>query len=327
MSKTESRASDVGEFEFFDRAPVANNMLEDVLIGLGSSPRKLPPKYFYNELGSELFQQITELPEYYPTRTERAVMEASAQQLASLIPDGACVVEYGGGSADKLRRLLRIANPTAVVPIDISRDFLLAEAKALHQDFPGLDVYPCCADFTTPVELPEPIEHLPKLAFFPGSSIGNFTPLAAEVFLGQVASAVGPGGQLLIGVDRRKDTAVLEAAYDDEAGVTARFNRNVLAHINAELGATFDLAGFRHRASYDSEDGRIDMFLVSQRDQRVVIGEHGFEFAAGDEIHTESSYKYDVDQFHALAARAGFGAVETFSDEQGWFSVYLLAAR
>lgn len=302
-------------------------MLEDVLVGLGSTPRKLAPKYFYNEAGSELFQQITELPEYYPTRTERVVMENNADNLAALIPNGTCVVEFGGGSADKLRRLLRIANPTAVVPIDISRDFLLAEAKALHQDFPGLNVYPCCADFTTPVELPEPIEHLPKLAFFPGSSIGNFAPLAAEVFLGQVARAVGSGGQLLIGVDRRKDPAILQAAYDDKAGITARFNRNVLAHINAELGSTFDLAGFSHRASYDADAGRIDMFLVSERAQTVHIGEHRFDFAEGEAIHTESSYKYDIEQFHALASSAGFEPVATFSDERDWFSVYLLAAR
>ena len=324
---TETNAQHRGEFEFFDRQPVASNMLEDVLIGLGSTPRKLAPKYFYNEAGSELFQQITELPEYYPTRTERAVMDASAEQLSALIPDGACVVEFGGGSADKLRRLLAIANPTAVVPIDISRDFLLAEARALHRDFPGLNVYPCCADFTTPVELPEPIEDLPKLAFFPGSSIGNFTPLAAEVFLAQVARAVGSGGQLLIGVDRRKDKAVLEAAYDDAAGLTARFNRNLLAHINVELGATFDLSAFTHRAAYDVDAGRIDMYLVSQRPQTVHIGEHRFDFAKDEAIHTESSFKYDIAEFHALAERAGFDAVETFSDERGWFSVYLLAAR
>lgn len=321
------RASGDGSFEFFDRHPVASNMLEDVLTSLAMSPKRLAPKYFYNARGSELFEAITNLPEYYVTRTEQALIAQRGLEIGDRIPPGVCVVEYGGGSSEKLRALLGVLSPSAYVPIDISRDYLLEQARALHADFPSLSVYPTCADFTAPVDLPQPVEGIPKLAFFPGSSIGNFNRLAAEIFLGQVARAVGPGGQMVIGVDRRKDPSILEAAYNDSQGVTAAFNRNVLAHINSELGATFDLSSFRHEARYDVDDGRIDMFLISTREQQVSIGEQRFDFSAGEAIHTESSFKYHVDEFVQLAGRAGFDCELTLSDDDEFFSIYLLRAH
>ncbi|MCR9277866.1 MAG: L-histidine N(alpha)-methyltransferase [Pseudomonadaceae bacterium] len=325
--QNQSGAGGDGAFEFFDRHPVANNMFEDVLTSLAMSPKRLAPKYFYNARGSELFEAITKLPEYYVTRTEQSLIAERGLEIGAQIPAGVCVVEYGGGSSEKLRALLGVLSPSAYVPIDISRDYLLQQARALHSDFPSLSVYPTCADFSAPVELPEPVDDIPKLAFFPGSSIGNFNRASAQIFLGQVARAVGPGGQMVIGVDRRKDPAVLEAAYNDSQGVTAAFNRNVLSHINTELGATFDVSSFRHEARYDVADGRIDMFLISTRDQRVRIGEHSFDIAENEAIHTESSFKYHVDEFVELAGRAGFDCELTLSDDDEYFSIYLLRAR
>ena len=316
-----------GRFEYFDLKPPAADMRAEVLAGLAARPRSLSPKYFYDETGSRLFEQITELPEYYLTRTEMALFDAHLDDLAAALGSGRCVVEYGSGSSVKIRKLLEGIRPSAYVPVDISGEHLLAQARALHADFPWLDVYPTCVDFTAPFALPAPVAGMPTVGFFPGSSIGNFEPAAAEAFLGNVHETLGRDGRLLIGVDRKKPAAILEAAYNDARGVTADFNRNVLAHINDRLGADFDLAAFAHRAHYAADPGCVQMFLESLVDQTVHIGDVAIEFRAGERIHTENSFKYHPDEFAALARRSGFDTETWWSDESERFALYLLQAR
>ena len=254
-------------------------MAAEVLRGLSLPAKAIPPKYFYDAEGSRLFDVITKLPGYYLTRVETAILRDNRERIARRVGTGTCLVEYGSGSSVKSRLLIEACRPAAYVPVDISRDHLEQSARAIFASYPELAVYPTCADYTTPFQLPPPAAGLQRLAFFPGSSIGNFEPAAAGEFLRGVAQVVDAGGWLVVGVDAKKDRDVLDGAYTDVAGITEQFNKNLLANINAALGADFDLAGFRHLAVYNEQAGRIEMYLVSQRDQRVTVAGTEITFA------------------------------------------------
>ena len=301
---------------------------DDVLAGLLAEPKRLPPKYFYDQIGSELFQRITMLPEYYPTRTETGILEAHAGEIAKLIPADAAVVEFGAGSSAKTRILLRAApHVSAYVPVDISGEFLAAETARLQQEMPNLRVLPVEADFTRPFVLPAALGDRPRIGFFPGSTIGNFEPHEANTLLRHAAAMLGPGALFIVGVDLVKDPDILTAAYNDDAGVTAAFNLNLLVRINRELGGEFDLAGFRHRACYNQEQRRIEMHLVSLARQKVRACGKSFDFRRGETIHTENSYKYTVESFRSHARGAGWTNAATFVDAQNYFSVHALRAK
>jgi dimethylhistidine N-methyltransferase len=300
---------------------------DDVLAGLAAEPKRLSPKYFYDQAGSELFQLITKLPEYYPSRAETGILEAHAGAIAKLIPPDAAVVEFGAGSAAKTRILLRAAPQiSAYVPLDISGEFLAAETVRLQQEMPNLRVLPVEADFTKPFVLPAALGARPRVGFFPGSTIGNFEPHEANTLLRHAATMLGPGALFIVGVDLVKDPEVLNAAYNDSAGVTAAFNLNLLARINRELGGEFNLAAFRHRAFYNAEQHRIEMHLVSLARQKVRVCDKSFEFRRGETMHTENSYKYSVESFLCHARGAGWTNAATFVDAQNYFSVHALRA-
>ncbi len=298
-------------------------LLRDVLTGLSASPPSLPSKYFYDEEGSRLFDRITALDAYYPTRTEVGILEAHLGEIAEVVGPGVVLIEYGSGSSTKTRLLLdALPDLAAYVPIDISAEHLEATAEALRADYPRLRIEPVAADYTRPLSLPDdPEKRRKRVVFFPGSTIGNFEPEEARRFLAQIADVAGPGGGLLLGVDRKKDVAVLERAYNDPEGVTAAFNRNLLARLNRELGADFDLGAWAHRAHYDAEAGRVEMHLVSTRPQTVHIGGRSFDFEAGDSIHTENSYKYAPGELAALAEPAGLRLEREWTNGRGWFSL------
>ncbi len=312
--------------EFHDLHPTADDLATEVLAGLARQPRAIAPKFFYDARGSQLFDAITATPEYYPTRTEIGILQANAAAIAARVGTGSLLVEPGGGSCAKVRILLEGLRPCAYVPMDISREHLWLAAEATAAAFPWLEVHAACTDFTREMQIPPSAPSGPRLAFFPGSSIGNFDPAGAADFLATVAEVVGPGGWLLIGVDLKKDPAVLTAAYNDAAGVTADFNLNLLLRINRELGADFDPAQWRHLAFYDARAGRIEMHLASRCDQAVRIAGQTFAFAAEETIHTENSYKYHVDEFRQLARRAGFRPDAVWTDPHALFSVHLLQA-
>ncbi len=300
---------------------------DDVFEGLSREQKELPCKYFYDNRGSELFNTICSLDEYYPTRTETALLQAHGREMADLIGPGVCLIEFGCGSLLKTRLLLdALRSPAAFVPIDISADHLLQSAAALAADYPNLEVLPVVADFTRPVKLPDKARKASenRIGFFPGSTIGNFDHAGAADFLATVADMVGGGGALLIGVDLKKDEDILVRAYDDAQGVTAAFNRNVLERINRELGGCFDIETFRHRALYNGAEGRIEMHLVSEKDQTVTVYDRDFTFTEGETIHTEDSYKYHIEEFSNLAAGAGFRSARTWVDGDGLFSLHYL---
>ncbi|MEA2883432.1 MAG: hypothetical protein QOH32_2688 [Bradyrhizobium sp.] len=299
----------------------------DVIEGLSQPAKRLPPKYFYDAKGSELFEQITRLPEYYPTRTELGILRDRGAGICEVLGKDAALVEFGAGSTTKVRLLLERCQFAAWVPVDISGDFLNAQARALRKDFPALDVYPVTADFTAPFALPPAIKAMPKVGFFPGSTIGNFEPDEARGFLRTARKILGAGAQMIIGVDLEKDERLLHAAYNDPAGVTARFNLNVLVRINDELGGDFDLSAFTHRAIYNRERHRIEMHLVSRKAQTVRILGRSFAFRAGETIHTESSYKYSLDRFAALAQGSGWKPTASWIDAACMFSVHALVAE
>jgi dimethylhistidine N-methyltransferase len=311
-----------------DFHPPRADMRSDVLDGLSATPRQLSAKYFYDERGSHLFEDITLLPEYYLTRTEDAIMEASLPEMARLVGPRAALIEFGSGSGEKTRRLLRhLDQPVACVPVEISKNHLLASAESLAADFPELDVMAVCADFTQPFELPDIEGAQRRLVFFPGSTIGNFTPDQAVSLLKVMRQVAGPDGALLIGADLVKDRATLEAAYNDSQGVTAAFNLNLLRRINRELGANFDLEAFRHQAVYNAAPGRIEMYLVSQQAQQVRIGERRFDFDEGERILTEYAHKYELQAFADMVAEAGFRVQQVWCDPRRYFSVqYLVSA-
>jgi L-histidine N-alpha-methyltransferase len=305
------------------------DFLADVLGGLSSPQKEIPCKWLYDARGSYLFERICELEEYYPTRTELGIMEADVRAMAALLGPGCALVEYGSGSSLKTHLLLQhLARPAAYVPVDISAPALTAATARLARAFPALRILPVCADFTAPVALPLDgmggMEAARRAVYFPGSTIGNFHKPEVVTFLREVARQCGRGGGLLVGVDLRKERAVLERAYDDARGVTAAFDLNVLVRANRELGADFRLDRFRHEARYDDRHGRVEMHLVATASQRVTVGGHTFGFAAGESIWTESSYKYGVSEFAALAALAGWQCEATWTDERAWFSVQYL---
>ncbi len=310
-----------------DLHPRSSDFRDDVLEGLRADPKALAPKYFYDKRGSELFERITELDEYYPTRTEIGILEKQAEHIADLLGENCLLIEYGSGASLKIRILLdALEGGHRYVAIDISREHLIESVERLADEYPRLDAYAVCADYTQPFELPaEALQDAGRRAiFFPGSTIGNFSPSEAARFLRLTADEVGPGGSLLIGVDLKKDRHILEAAYDDEQGVTAEFNLNLLRRTNRELGADFDLAEFRHRAIYNEVEGRVEMHLESLRDQQVRIGEERFRFRQGETIHTENSYKFSVREFQDLASRCGFEPLEVWTDDQGLFSLHYM---
>ncbi|MFZ5737521.1 MAG: L-histidine N(alpha)-methyltransferase [Pseudomonadota bacterium] len=298
----------------------------DVLDGLTRSQKELSPKYFYDDAGSELFVDITRLPEYYPTRTELGILHDRAAEIAELIPPYAAVVEFGAGATTKIRLLLAAHQVAAYVPVDISGDFIVTQAEALQRDFPRLAVHPLAADFTKPFALPPAVRDMPKVGFFPGSTLGNFEPQEARRFLESARDILGRGARMIIGVDLEKDERVLVPAYDDAAGVTARFNLNLLIRINRELGADFDLSAFAHRAIYNRDQHRIEMHLVSLRDQTVHLFSERIGFRAGETIHTENSYKYSLERFRALAKQAGWTPMRCWTDPDAMFSVHAIEA-
>jgi dimethylhistidine N-methyltransferase len=301
----------------------ADSFAADVLDGLTAKPKRLPPKYFYDLAGSALFERITQLPEYYPTRCEIAILRQHAPAIASLFPQNCALIEFGAGSSRKARILLgAAATIEAYVPVDISGDFLQNEAVLLRRDFPRLGVHPVVADFTKSFALPAQVADLPRVGFFPGSTIGNFEPHEAAKFLRHAADTLGEGAVLVIGVDLIKDIKVLCPAYNDAEGVTAKFNLNLLARINRELGANFDLTAFEHHACYNSEQKRIEMHLASTRRQRVKVNGKAISFRAGETIHTENSYKYTLESFAALARGTGWSPLQSWSD--GMFGVLAL---
>ena len=295
----------------------------DVLKGLSARRKHLPPKYFYDGAGSQLFERITDQPEYYPTRCEIRILQDNAAAIAQLIPAGAALVEFGSGSNKKARILLAAAPVLAAyVPVDISAEMLEQEADALQLDFPRLNIRPVAADFTHDFELPEEARAAPvRVGFFPGSTIGNFEPHEAASFLRNAAKILGPNAKLIIGADLIKPAEVLNAAYNDTAGVTAKFNLNLLVRINRELGGTFKLDTFEHHAFYNRERHRVEMHLASLKRQKVKVAGECFDFRAGETIHTENCYKYSVESLGALARGVGWQPSGVWTDAKKYFSI------
>jgi L-histidine N-alpha-methyltransferase len=299
----------------------------DVLAGLAAPIPAIPARWFYDRRGSELFEAITRLPEYYPTRTETALLKAHSGDFARLIAPGAAVIEFGSGSSAKTPILLRAIRPGAYVPIDISGDFLRESADALGADFPGLPVIPVEADFMGPIALPAGVKAMPRLGFFPGSTIGNLVARTAVDLLRAMKETLGEGSRLLIGMDRIKDVDVLRAAYDDAAGVTAAFNLNLLHRINAELEGDIPVEAFSHRAIWNDELSRIEMHLEAQRDVTFRVAGERFAFRTGATIHTENSHKYGHRDSRLMLRAAGWGVVEEWTDAEEWFSILLAEAE
>jgi L-histidine Nalpha-methyltransferase len=300
----------------------------DALIeGLSAPQKSIPCRFLYDAAGSALFERITELPEYYPTRTEMEILAARAPEIAEAAAPGNVLIEFGSGSSLKTEILLaEMTKLYAYVPIDISPAALCQAKARINARFSDLRVLPVCADFSQPFALPDEIKGRPRLGFFPGSTIGNLERQDAIDLLASMAESLGPGSRLIIGVDLKKDVRRLISAYDDEAGVTAAFNLNLLKRANRELDADFDVSQFDHLATWDEAHGRIEIFLVSQADQSVDVQGRRFRFAAGERIHTEHSHKYDVAGFHALAAKAGWQPLTVWTDPQQLFSVHILEA-
>lgn len=316
---------DTSLFELIDLAPARGAFLEDVLHGLSLPAKSLPPKYFYDACGSALFERICDLPEYYPTRTELAMMRQFAPAMAAALDDGCTLIEFGSGEGSKTEILIEALRPARYLPLDISKQALLESAQRIAACHRPLQVTAICADYMAPFRLPEAALP-PRVIYFPGSTIGNLTPEDALLFLRRAHGIAGTGGAMLVGVDLKKDPALLNAAYNDAQGVTAAFNLNLLTRINRELGADFDLSAFRHLAFYDPVRGRIEMHLESLRWQTVHLAGRHFTFAAGERIHTENSCKYGVDEFAVLASEAGFRPEAAWTDALQLFSVHLLRA-
>lgn len=316
--------------ELIDVSPSTSTFLQDTLAGLGGHPKRLPSKYFYDERGSQLFEKICDLEEYYPTRVELGLMRRHADEIAGAIGPSVRLVEYGSGASVKTRLLLdALQQCAAYVPVDISGEHLQQVADKLAAAHPEIEILPVCADFTRPFDVPIPARPFERtVVYFPGSTIGNFSHVQAESLLAQMARQSGPGGGLLIGIDLQKDVAILEAAYNDREGVTAQFNRNLLARINRELDGDFDLDAFTHRAPYNRTANRIEMQLVSDRDQTVHIAGASIPFRHGETICTEHSHKYTIEGFAQMAARAGFALQKQWTDSRQYFAVlYFSAAR
>lgn len=299
----------------------------DVIAGLAARPRAIPARWFYDQRGSELFDAITRLPEYYPTRTETALLESAAPDVARAVGSGGAVVEFGAGSATKTPILLRAVRPAAYVPIDISGEFLRASARALAKDFPAIAVEPVVGDFLRPLRLPAGIGGLPRIGFFPGSTIGNMAPVAATDLLRAMRQSLGEGASLLIGIDRIKSADILIPAYDDARGVTAEFNLNLIDRINRELDGTIPRDAFRHRAIWNDALARIEMHLEAKRSVSFEVDGRGFVMAAGETIHTENSHKYGPRDARLLLAAGGWTVMREWCDPADLFGLYLAEAR
>lgn len=308
-----------------DLHPPLDDVHAMVLAGLHATPKRLPCKLLYDDRGSELFERICELPEYYPTRTELGIMRDHVDEMAKAIGSEVLLIEFGSGAGVKCRMLLdALERPAGYVPIEISREILLRSAEELRERYPALPIYPVCADYTRPLELPTAANGYRRVAYFPGSTIGNFDPDAARQFLAQSRTLVGKGGGMLLGVDLPKNVDVLRAAYNDEHGVTAAFNLNVLHRINRELGGDFQPDHFSHQARWNERLGRIEMHLVSDRREQVAINGTTVSFEAGESIHTENSYKRTPEQFEQIAREAGWRTAHTWTDPRNWFGVQYL---
>ncbi|MEM8844991.1 MAG: L-histidine N(alpha)-methyltransferase [Pseudomonadota bacterium] len=314
-------------FRFYDFHPPENDFKKDVLEGLHSNLRSIPPKYFYDERGSKLFEQITSLEEYYPTRCELEIFETYSQDIARSIGDRCVLIEPGSGNGDKARILLKLLKPSIFIPIDISKQHLKIAAQNIANEFSGLNVSAVCCDFSLQLKLPNQLPSDKRVIFFPGSSIGNFDPHEAIKYLENLALVAGENGQLLIGVDLKKDKTTLQMAYDDRKGITAKFNLNLIMRMNRELGADFDMDAWRHRALYNDIDGRIEMHLTSQSEQLIKIDDSEFFFDKDEFIHTENSYKYYIEEFQELANQAGFHSQNVWLDQNKLFSVHLFVCK
>jgi dimethylhistidine N-methyltransferase len=306
-----------------DLKPGRERLLAEVLSGLKKSQKELPSKYFYDERGSALFEQICSLDEYYIPGAEKSIMLAHVDEMADLIGPDALIIEYGSGECKKARFLLEhLHDPAAFIPIDISREQLVQVTKELDADYPGLEVLPVCADYTGAFELPHTSRTANRIVvFFPGSTISNFDPLPAKLFLEHLRDIVGPHGALLIGVDLKKDVSVLHRAYNDQRGLTAAFNLNILERLNRELSCDFQVDCFQHYAFYNPGESRIEMHLISLCQQVVRVNNTGIQFAKGESIWTESSYKYTVEEFQQMATASGFHVEHAWIDDRNWFSV------
>ena len=305
-----------------------DDMRGEVIRGLSADRKTLPPKFFYDEIGAQLFERICELDEYYLTRAEVEILRAHADEIAQIGGPGCTLVEYGSGAGTKVRVLFdALDRPAAYVPIDLSTEQLNRVALDLRGAYPHLRVEPICADYTRRIELPATLGDGRRLVFFPGSTIGNFHPPEAAAFLGRIRETLGADGALILGIDRRKCAAILDAAYDDAAGITAEFNRNVLRRINRDLGADFELADFRHRAVFNDAESRVEMHLETSRELSVRIDDRRFDFARGETIWTESSYKYDEERLATLVGAAGFQIARLWTDSRDYFWVCVLVAN
>ena len=322
MQETQTRT----RIRFRDEGPEIGDFKTEVIENLSREQKSLPCKFFYDKQGSTLFDRICELDEYYPTRTEIALLDRHGEEFAELSGPSCHLIEFGSGSSVKVRLLLdRLDEPAAYTAIDISRDHLIDAASALAEEFPEIEVEAVWADYTQPLRLERENGNAGRrLGFFPGSTIGNFAPDEAHAFLERSAETIGPGGSMLIGVDLKKDEDTLVAAYNDREGVTAAFNENLLARINRELEGDFDLSAFSHDAVYNRQHGRIEMHLVSGRDQTARVGDRSFDFRAGETIHTENSYKYSIEQFQGLCRGARYEPVKAWTDPDGMFSLHFL---
>ena len=315
------------EVEDGERTLVDPQFRADVLAGLARRPRAIPARWFYDRRGSELFEEITELPEYYPTRTERTILEVACPEVATIIGAGRAVVEFGSGSSVKTPILLAAIAPSAYVPIDISGDFLREASRTLSRQFPDLLVLPFEADFMKPLTLPRTIADTPKLGFFPGSTIGNMIPSMAVDLLRAMRASLGEGAMLLIGMDRIKDETTLVRAYDDAAGVTAAFNMNLLDRINRELSGTIPVDAFRHRALWNDDRARVEMHLEATRDATFTVDGQPFAVAAGETIHTENSHKYATRDARILLRSGGWTPIHMWTDPDDRFALYLAEAQ
>ncbi len=325
MTKHRPKPDRRGRIEFHDHQPKLESLRDAVIEGLSKQPMAIHSKFFYDQRGAELFEEICTLDEYYPTRTEIGLLEDIADEIADLAGPDCHLIEFGSGASVKVRTLLEaLDEPKSYVPIDISREALLSAAEGVAKEFEEIPVVAVCADYTEPMKLPE-LDDGPRLGFFPGSTIGNFTPKESVDFLSTAADALD-GGAMLVGVDLKKDEDTLNAAYNDARGVTAEFNRNLLHRINRELGSDFDPDGFQHSAVYRHDKGCVETHLVCERPQTVDVCGQSFPFDVGDKIHTENSHKYSVGEFQDIARASGFKPRQVWVDGNDMFSIHYLDA-
>ena len=302
-------------------------VINEIVEGLSNSPKQLPSKYFYDEVGSQLFDEITELDEYYPTRTERKILEENLEEMGQLLGDDVELIEPGSGSSEKTRILLdHLSNIHIYVPIDISGDYLFKVADKLQEEYPNISIEPLAADYTRPFELPDRHPDARRIVFFPGSTIGNFRLNKVQRFFSVIADIVGKKGGVLIGVDLKKDIEILENAYNDSKGITADFNKNMLTHLNSLIDTDFDINNYKHKAVWVEEKGAIEMRLYAENDHTVKINGHSFEIASGEYIHTENSHKYTIEEFSNIVS-PWFDIAKIWTDEKKLFSVQYLVPR